>query len=65
MKKLLIIPAFLLVGCAPTHHAYKVTFENGEVEYFNLTYKPKKGATSIIYEGDTILGVKTIESIDK
>ena len=63
MKKTIIaLVSVILCGCATTR-SYKVTFENGEIEYFNLDYKPKKGANSINYEGDTILGVKLIEEI--
>jgi len=64
MKKILIIAAAaVLCGCATQKRVYKVTFAGGEYEYFELDYKPKAGATSIVYEGDTILGVKTIEQV--
>ena len=56
---------YVLVGCMPTKYAYKVTFTNGSVEYFELDYKPKQNATSITYENDVIIGVKKIERIDK
>ena len=51
-------------GCIPSKHVYKVTFGNGDVEYYELDYKPKKDAASVEYEGETILGVDKIERID-
>jgi len=53
-----------LVGCMPTKHAYKITFNNGCVEYFELDYKPKPTDTTIEYQNDIIIGVKKIERID-
>lgn len=44
---------------------YKVTFADGTTDYYELTYKPKQGATAIEYDGETILGVKQIERADK
>lgn len=64
MKKLLIISTMMVIGCTPAKHVYKVTFNNGDVEYYELNYKPKKGATAIDYNGETILGVEAIERID-
>jgi hypothetical protein len=49
-----------LASCASVR-TYRVTFSNGSVEYYNLDYKPKKGATSIECEGETVLGVVKIE----
>lgn len=64
MKKIIILLAALIVtGCMPRRYAYKVTFVNGEVEYFELNYKPAKNAKSIQYEGDEIIGVKSIERL--
>ena len=64
MRKIFILLAvFALTGCMSTKHPYKVTFQNGEVEYFELDYKPAKNAKSIQYEGDEIMGVKTIEKL--
>ena len=54
----------LLVGCAQTAHTYKVTFTNGDVEYFELKYKPAPGATSIEYDDEVFMGVEKIERID-
>lgn len=53
-----------LAGCSPSKLVYKVTFGNGDVEYYELDYKPKKDAASVEYEGETILGVDKIERID-
>ena len=53
-----------LAGCSPAKHVYKITFGNGDVEYYELDYKPKKEAKTIEYEGESILGVKSIERID-
>lgn len=61
---MIIILAILAIatGCAATR-PYKVTFSNGDVEFYELNYKPKKGAKSIEYQGETILGIETIESV--
>lgn len=61
---MIIILAILAIatGCAATR-PYKVTFTNGDVEFYELNYKPKKGAKSIEYQGETILGIETIESV--
>ena len=67
MKKiitLVLLTSALLSGCAPKIYPYKVTFVNGDVEYFELKYKPKPDCTFIEYEGDTIMGVKSVERID-
>lgn len=53
-----------LAGCTPSKHVYKVTFGNGDVEYYELDYKPKKDAKSIKCEGETILGIDKIERFD-
>ena len=63
MKKI-FFACLLLIGCAPQKHAYKVTFNDGSVEYYELDYKPKAGAKSIEYQQQTILGVESIEKID-
>ena len=65
----LIILAILLacsinVGCTPHKYIYKIEFSNGDVEYFELNYKPKDDSKSIEYNGETILGVNKIEKID-
>ena len=60
-KLLLIIAAALASGCAPRKQVYKVTFRNGDVDYYELDYRPKRGDSSIRYNGDTIIGVENIE----
>jgi hypothetical protein len=40
-----------------------VTFTNGDVEFYELNYKPKKGAKTIEFEGQTIMGVESIEIV--
>lgn len=64
MKKLIALfaIALMLQGCATTRY-YKVTYKNGETEYYSLPYKVKKGAKVIEYEGQTILGIDTIEEM--
>lgn len=64
MKKMIILFAIIAIfsGCTAVR-PYKVTFTNGDVEFYELDYKPKKGAKSIEYQGETILGVESIESV--
>lgn len=51
-----------LEGCTATkHYSYKVTFNDGSVEYYELPYKVRKDSKTIEYEGETILGVKETE----
>jgi len=53
-----------LEGCTATkHYSYKVTFNDGSVEYYELTYKVKKDSKVIEYDGETILGVDSVELI--
>lgn len=52
-----------LAGCTPKAYAVKVTFSNGTSDYYELNYKPKKGAKSIEYEGNTILGIESVEIV--
>ena len=59
---LLLALALVLQGCKTTRY-YRVTFQNGETEYFTLPYKVKKGAKSIEFEGQTILGIDSIEEM--
>ena len=44
-------------------YQYKVTFENGNYDYYELTYKLKNGSKVIEYDGETIIGVKDFELI--
>jgi hypothetical protein len=53
----------LLAGCTPKAYAVKVTFSNGTSDYYELNYKPKKGAKSIEYEGNTIFGIEKVEIV--
>ncbi len=64
MKKPTFLALLLLTACAPQRHAYKVTFENGDYEIYELNYKPKADAKAIEVDGETVLGVKKIEKID-
>ena len=62
---MLLIVGFMIAAlcCTPKRYVYKVTFKNGTYDYFDLNYKPKKGATSIEYNGETIIGVDSLEMI--
>lgn len=53
----------LICSCTVQQRAYKITFQDGSVEYYNLEYKPKKDAKTIEFEGKTIFGVQDIELI--
>ena len=61
---LLFISSALCCGCAPKTYSYKVIFQDGTVEYFELDYKPKQTVKSIDYNGETFLGVEAVEPID-
>ena len=64
MKKILLIAtAAALCGCVPQTRIYKVEFADGTYEYYELNYKPKDGAKSIEYEGETILGVEKLQQV--
>lgn len=65
MKKLVIFlfSLIFLFSCTPINRVYKVKFTDGSVEYYHLDYKVKKDAKSIEYEGETILGIESIEEI--
>jgi hypothetical protein len=53
-----------LEGCTTTkYYPYKVTFNDGSVEYYELTYKVRKDSKAIEYNGETILGVDSVELI--
>jgi uncharacterized protein YceK len=64
MKKMIILFAIIAIcsGCTAIR-PYKITFTNGYVEFYELDYKPKKGAKSIEYRGETIFGVESIEIV--
>ena len=60
----MVFIAVSLDCCTTTkYYPYKVTFADGTVEYFELPYKVKKESKSIEYNGETILGVDTVELI--
>lgn len=58
---------FLMIGidgCTISRkYTYKITFENGNYDYYELTYKVKKGSKAIEYDGETIMGVKEFELV--
>lgn len=58
-----LVTIWVLFGCAPRKYAYKVTFDDGSVEYYELTYKLKKGAKAIDFDDETICGVKEFEKV--
>ena len=64
MKRMIIVFAIIAIcsGCTAIR-PYKITFTNGNVEFYELDYKPKKGAKSIEFQGETILGVESIEIV--
>lgn len=62
-KAITILGLAMLAACTPTKRAYKITFKSGAVEYYELDYKLKRGATSIEYNGETIIGVADFEEI--
>jgi hypothetical protein len=53
-----------LLGCKAQSRVYKVTYENGDTDYFELNYKPKASDNFIEYNGETILGINKIELIE-
>ena len=60
----IVLICFLDISCTPHKYVYRVEFNNGEVEYFELNYKPKPDSKTIEYEGDVIIGVKKIEKFE-
>ena len=65
--KLLPIALCLIALCVATAcrpmRVYRVTFTDGTYDYYELNYRPANGATSIEYQGETILGVEKIEQL--
>ena len=65
--KLLPIALCLIALCVATAcrpmRVYRVTFSDGTYDYYELNYRPANGATSIEYQGETILGVEKIEQL--
>lgn len=60
---LIAIAAIIATACRPMR-VYRVTFSDGTYDYYELNYRPANGATSIEYQGETILGVEKIEKLD-
>ena len=58
-----LVTMWVFFGCAPRKYAYKVTFTDGTVEFYELNYKVKPGAKAIEYDDETILGIETIEKV--
>lgn len=58
---MVILICFIDISCTPKNYIYKIEFSNGDVEYYELNYKPKKDSKSIEYNGETILGIDKIE----
>ena len=50
-------------GCTAKRCIVKVNFTNGTYDYYDLNYKPKKDAKSIEYDGQTIIGIESIEYV--
>ena len=54
----------VLAGCAPRKYIYRVTFSDGNYDYYDLNYKPKADSKAIEYDGETILGVQKLERVE-
>lgn len=59
---IVIIVAVLLSSCSATR-PYKVTFANGDVEYYELDYKPKATHKYIRTQDGVHIGVTKIERV--
>ena len=60
----IVFLVFNLNSCTANKvYSYKVLFEDGSVDYYELTYKVKKNSKSIEYNGETIIGVKDVELV--
>ena len=55
--------ALSIESCAPRRYTYKVVFTNGDYEYYELHYKPKADSKAIEVDGETLLGVESIERV--
>lgn len=64
MGLIALVALWFLSGCAPRKYFYKVTFNDGSVEYYELNYKVKPDAKAIEYDDETILGIDKIEKVD-
>ena len=58
----LIALCLTATACRPMR-VYRVTFSDGTYDYYEINYRPANGATSIEYQGETILGVEKIEPL--
>ena len=54
----------VIVGCTARKYTYKVIFENGDYEYYELNYKPLPDCKAIEYDGETIMGVERVERVE-
>ena len=61
---LIVLMCFFDISCTPKKYIYKIEFSNGDVEYYELNYKPRENSKSIEYNGETILGVSKIEKYE-
>ena len=59
----LLLGLCLLVSACHASRIYRVTFTDGSYDYYELNYRPATDATSIDYNGETILGVQKIERL--
>lgn len=61
---MIVVLCVVLTGCAPRKYIYRVTFTDGNYDYYELNYKPKADSKAIEYDGETILGVQKIERVE-
>lgn len=54
----------VIIGCTARKYTYKVVFENGDYEYYELNYKPRPDCKAIEYDGETIMGVERVERVE-
>lgn len=63
VRSAVVVLLAVLTACAPTKRVYRVEFADGTYDYYELDYRPKDSVKYILYEGETILGVKKVEQI--
>lgn len=61
---MILLICFIDISCTPKKYIYKIEFSNGDIEYYELNYKPKNNSKSIEYNGEIILGVSKIEKYE-
>lgn len=61
---MILLICFIDISCTPKKYIYKIEFFNGDIEYYELNYKPKNNSKSIEYNGEIILGVSKIEKYE-